>query len=322
MLSGQQRASLRETYGNELKELGAKYKDIVVLDSDLSSSTKTAIFGKEFPDRFFNMGIAEQSMVATAAGLALSGKKVFASTFAVFLMRTYEQMRQSVCYNNLDVNFVVTHAGITVGQDGATHQILEDVGIMSGLPNMKVTVPVDSVETKSVIDYIAEKGKGPNFVRLSREKFPVLNEPDYTFRPGIGKTFKDGSDITIIGMGVMVSFALQAAEKLKKKGIDARVINMSSIKPIDKKLILKAAKETGNIVTVEEHSIFNGLGSRVAEVTSEGYPVPVWRLGMKDTFGKSGNGWELFDYFHLGVDDIVKCAESCFREGPKYENFS
>lgn len=320
MLTGQ-RASLRETYGNELKELGAKHKDIVVLDADLSSSTKTSIFAKEYPDRFFNMGIAEQSMVATAAGLALSGKKVFASTFAVFLMRTYEQMRQSVCYNNLDVNFVVTHAGITVGQDGATHQILEDVGIMTGLPNMKVTVPVDSIETKSVIDYIAEKGKGPNFVRLTREKFPVLNEPDYEFRPGVAHTFKDGDDITIIGMGVMVSFALQAAEKLKKKGIDARVINMGSIKPIDRGIILKAAKETGNIVTAEEHSILNGLGSRVAEVTSEGYPVPVWRLGMNDTFGKSGNGWELFDYFHLGVDDIVKFTESCFREGPKYENF-
>ncbi len=316
-----ERASLRETYGNELRELGEKYKDIVVLDSDLSSSTKTSIFGKAFPDRFFNMGIAEQSMVATAAGLALSGKKVFASTFAVFLMRTYEQMRQSVCYNNLDVNFVVTHAGITVGQDGATHQILEDVGIMTGLPNMKVTVPVDSIETKSVIDYIAEKGKGPNVVRLSREKFPVLNEPDYEFKPGVAHTFKDGDDVTIIGMGVMVSFALQAAEKLKKKGIDARVINMSSIKPLDKNAILKAAKETGNIVTVEEHSVLNGLGSRVAEATSEGYPVPVWRMGMNDTFGKSGDGWELFDYFHLGVDDIVKFTESCFREGPKYENF-
>lgn len=310
----EQRASLRETYGNELKELGARYKNIVVMDADLSSSTKTALFGKTFPDRFFNMGIAEQSMVSTAAGLALSGKKVFASTFAVFLMRTYEQLRQSICYNNLDVNFVVTHAGITVGEDGATHQIVEDVGIMTGLPNMKVTVPVDSIETKSVIDYIAEKGKGPNYVRLSREKFPVLNEPDYEFKPGVSQTFKDGDDITLIGMGVMVSFALQAAEKLKKKGIDARVINMSSIKPIDRDAILKAAKDTGHIVTVEEHSILNGLGSRVAEITSEGHPVPVWRLGMRDTFGKSGKGWELFDYFHLGVDDIVKCSENCFRE--------
>lgn len=316
MLMGQAQ-SLREAYGEEIKALGSRYKDIVVMDADLSTSTKTAIFGKAFPDRFFNMGIAEQSMVATAAGLALSGKKVFASTFAVFLMRTYEQIRQSVCYNNLDVNFVVTHSGITVGEDGATHQIVEDVGVMSGIPNMKVTVPVDSIETRSVIDYIAEKGKGPNFVRLTREKFPVLNEPGYEFQPGKSQTFKDGSDLTIIGMGSMVSFALKAAEELKGKGIDARVINMSSIKPIDKAAIVKAARETGKIVTVEEHSIYNGLGSRVAEVTSEECPVPVWRLGMRDTFGKSGKGWELFDYFHMGVDDIVKMAENCFREEPK-----
>ncbi len=313
--------SLRDAYGEELKALGAKYKNLVVLDADLSSSTKTSIFGKAYPDRFFNMGIAEQSMVATAAGLSLSGKKVFASTFAVFLMRTYEQMRQSVCYNNLDVNFVVTHSGITVGEDGATHQIVEDVGIMSGLPNMKVTVPVDSIETRSVIEFLAEKGRGPNFVRLSREKFPVLNDKGYEFKQGKSHTFKDGDDVTIIGMGVMVSFALEAAEQLKNKGIDARVINMSSIKPIDRQAIVKAAKETGHIVTVEEHSIYNGLGSRVAEVTSEEYHVPVWRLGMKDTFGKSGKGWELFDYFHMGVDDIVKLTEGCFREEPRYENF-
>ena len=260
-------------------------------------------------------------MVATAAGFALSGKKVFASTFAVFLTRTYEQMRQSVCYNNLDVNFVVTHAGITVGEDGATHQIVEDVGILSGLPNMKVVVPVDSVETRSVIDYLVESGKGPYYVRLSREKFPVLNGPGYEFKPGRAIVMKDGQDITIIGMGVMVSFALQAAEQLKNKGIDARVINMSSIKPIDRKAIVDAARQTGKIVTVEEHSIYNGLGSRVAEVVTEESPVPVWRLGMRDTFGKSGKSWELFDYFHMGIDDIAKFAEACFREEPRYEDF-
>ncbi len=314
--------SLRDTYGEELKKLGSIHKDIVVLDADLSSSTKTGLFGKEFPERFFNMGISEQSMVSAAAGLALSGKKVFASTFAVFLMRTYEQLRQSICYNNVSANFVVTHAGITVGEDGATHQIVEDVGIMAGLPNMKVTVPVDSIETRSVIDYLVEKGSGPNYVRLSREKFPVLNEPDYQFRPGKSVTFLDGSDITIIGMGVMVSFALKAAEVLRRRGISARVINMSSIKPIDRGAILKAARETGKIVTVEEHSIFNGLGSRVAEIISEEYPVKVARLGVNDSFGKSGKSWELFEYFHMGVDDIVKTAETCFREEPKYENIS
>ncbi len=314
--------SLRDTYGEELKKLGSIHKDIVVLDADLSSSTKTGLFGKEFPERFFNMGISEQSMVSAAAGLALSGKKVFASTFAVFLMRTYEQLRQSICYNNVSANFVVTHAGITVGEDGATHQIVEDVGIMAGLPNMKVTVPVDSIETRSVIDYLVEKGSGPNYVRLSREKFPVLNEPDYQFRPGKSVTFLDGSDITIIGMGVMLSFALKAAEVLRGRGISARVINMSSIKPIDRGAILKAARDTGKIVTVEEHSIFNGLGSRVAEIVSEEYPVKVARLGMNDSFGKSGKSWELFEYFHMGVDDIVKTAETCFREEPKYENIS
>lgn len=316
-----QNESLRDAYGDELTILGGKNRNIVALDADLSTSTKTAKFGKTYPDRFFNMGIAEQSMVSTAAGLALSGKKVFASTFAVFLMRTYEQLRQSICYNNLDVNFVVTHAGITVGEDGATHQIIEDVGVTSGLPNMKVTVPVDSIETRSLIDFLAEKGKGPNYVRLSREKFPVLNDKDYEFKQGHAHTFKDGEDITIIGMGIMVSFALQAAEQLKGKGIDARVINMSSIKPIDRQAIVKAARETGKIVTVEEHSIYNGLGSRVAEVASEEYPVPVRRLGMRDTFGKSGKAWELFDYFHMGVEDIVKLTESCFREEPRNENF-
>ncbi len=191
----------------------------MVLDADLSTSTKTALFGKKYPDRFFNMGIAEQSMVTTAAGLALSGKIVFASTFAVFLMRTYEQIRQSVCYNNLNVKFVVTHAGITVGEDGATHQIIEDVGIMSGLPNMRVIVPVDSVETTSVIEYLVEETKTPYYVRLSREKFPpILNDESYEYRPGRSVTFKDGSDITIVAMGVMVSMALKAAETLKSRG--------------------------------------------------------------------------------------------------------
>ena len=314
--------SLREAYGEELKRLGAIHKDLVVLDADLSSSTKTAIFGREFPERFFNMGISEQSMVTAAAGLALSGKKVFASTFAVFLTRTYEQIRQSVCYNNLPVNFVVTHSGITVGEDGATHQIVEDVGIMSGLPNMKVTVPVDSIETRSVINYLVENGNGPNYVRLTREKFPVINDAGYTFKPGKSTTVLDGSDITIIGMGVMVSFAMEAAGILKGRGISARVINMSSIKPMDRAAVIKAAKETGKIVTVEEHSIYNGLGSRVSEIVSEEYPVQVARLGMNDSFGKSGKSWELFEYFHMGVDDIVKITEACFREEHRYENFS
>ena len=314
--------SLREAYGNELVSLGKKDPNVVVLDADLSSSTRTGIFGKEFPDRFFNMGISEQSMVTAAAGLALSGKKVFASTFAVFLMRTYEQIRQSVCYNNLDVKFVTTHAGITVGEDGATHQIIEDIGVMAGLPHMSVIVPVDAVETRSVIRYVHDYTVSPYYVRLTREKFPVLNDPDYEYVPRKSVTFKDGSDLTIIGCGVMVSFALKAAEQLKGKGIDARVINMSSIKPMDREAVVKAASETGRILTVEEHSIYNGLGSRVAEIVGEEYPVLVHRMGMHDTFGKSGKSWELFDYFHLGVPDIVRNAESVFREEKKFESVS
>ena len=305
--------SLREAYGNELAALGGKNKDIVVLDADLSSSTKTSVFGKKFPDRFYNMGISEQSMVSTAAGLSLSGKTVFASTFAVFLSNTYNVIRQSICYNEAPVNFVVTHSGITVGEDGPTHQILEDVGIMSGLPNMKVIVPVDSVETISVTDYLAEKKTSPYYVRLTREKFPVLNGKDYEFQEGKSVTFRDGSDITIMAYGIMVSFALKAAEILKGKGIDARVINMSSIKPLDREAVVKAARETGRIVTAEEHSIYNGLGSRVAEVAGEEYPVPILRIGMPDIFGKSGKGMELFDYFHIGVNDIVEKTDKFFR---------
>ena len=309
--------SLREKYGETIVKLGEKHPDIVVLDADLSSSTKTAAFGKKFPDRFFNMGISEQSMVSSAAGLALSGKRVFVSTFAVFLMRTYEQIRQSICYNNVNVKFVVTHAGITVGEDGATHQIIEDVGIMSGLPNMKVIVPVDSVETMSVIEYLTEETTTPYYVRLTREKFPVLNEPDYKFKEGKSVTFREGKDLTIFANGAMVSFSLNAAEELRTHGIDVRVINLSTVKPIDREAIIKAAKETGKIVTAEEHSIYNGIGSRVCEVVSEEYPVIVKRLGMRDTFGKSGKSWELFDYFHMGVQDIVKLGLECFREDKK-----
>jgi transketolase len=265
------------------------------------------------------MGISEQSMVTAAAGLALAGKKVFASTFAVFLTRTYEQIRQSICYNNLDVKLVVTHAGLTVGEDGATHQIVEDVGIMSGLPNMHVVVPGDSVETSAVIRCLYEKSKTPFYVRLSREKFPVVTDKGYEFKLGKGVVLRDGSDLTIMTYGAMIDFSLKAAVQLKAKGIDVRVINMSSIKPIDRNLIVKAARETGRIVTAEEHSIYNGLGSRVAEIVTEEYPVPMRRIGMRDNFGKSGKSWELFDYFHMSAEDIAKASEECFRV-ERYEN--
>ncbi len=305
--------SLREAYGQELVRIGRSDEKIVVLDADLSSSTRTAIFGNEFPDRFFNMGISEQSMVTTAAGLALSGKKPFASTFAIFLMRAYEQIRQSICYNNVNVKFVVTHGGITVGEDGATHQIMEDVGVMAGLPNMRVIVPADSIETGSVIDFIADEN-GPYYVRLSREKFPVINDEKYDFHIGKATTLRDGSDVAIIADGIMVSKALEAASSLKEKGIEARVINMSSIKPVDTDSIIKAASETGRIVTAEEHSIYNGLGSRVAEIVSEKHPAIVKRIGMRDVFGHSGKAWELFGYFHMDVKDIINNAIMSIEE--------
>ena len=300
--------SLREAYGDELVKLGSKNSNIVVLDADLSTSTKTELFWKNYPDRFFNMGISEQSMVTTAAGLALSGKKVFASTFAVFLSRTYEQIRQSVCYNNVPVNFVVTHSGISVGEDGPTHQMLEDVGIMSGLPNMYVIVPADSVETRRVIDYLADSGNSPHYVRLTREKFPVIYDNDYQFIEGKSSLLNDGDDITIIAYGIMVSFALKAAELLKKHDIRARVINMSSIKPIDVNAVIKSARETERIITAEEHSIYNGLGSRVSEIVAEHEYARVKRFGMNDIFGKSGKGMELFDYFHIGYKDLFNTA--------------
>jgi transketolase len=217
---------------------------------------------------------------------------------------------------------VVTHAGITVGEDGATHQIVEDVGIMSGLPNMKVIVPVDSIETRSVINYLYENVRTPSYTRLTREKFPVLNDGDYNFILGKATTMRDGNDVAIIANGAMVSFSLQAAMELKTKGIDARVINMSSVKPIDRDAIIKAARETGHIITAEEHSIYNGLGSRVAEVVTQEYPVYVHRIGMNDTFGKSGSAWELFDYFHMGISNIVHASESIFREEKKNANIS
>ncbi len=306
--------SLRDAYSRTLIDLGHLDERVMVFDADLSSSTKTWRFGKEFPERFFNMGISEQSMVTAAAGAALSGKVVFASTFAVFLSRAYEQIRQSICYNRANVKFVTTHAGITVGEDGATHQMIEDVGIMSGLPVMSVVVPADSVETVSMLYFLHDKTDGPFYVRLSREKFPVINDDDYEFRLGHSTTLRDGSDLTIFSYGATVSLSLQASEILASRGVDARVINMSSIKPLDSDAVIKASVDTGRIITVEEHSIINGLGSRVAEVLSENKPSRLVRMGMRDEFGKSGHSWELFDYFHIGVDDIVKTSEKLMKE--------
>ncbi len=293
--------SPRKAYGETLIELGKEREDIVVMDADLSTSTKTAMFGKEFPERFFNVGLQEQNMMGIAAGLARSGKTVFASSFAVFATgRAYDQVRQSIAYPKLNVKIVATHGGVTVGEDGASHQMIEDLGLMCGLPNMRVIAPLDSNEVRRVIRFVA-KEDGPFYVRLTRTALPNLTSADDEFEFGKGKVMRDGSDATIIALGIEVSYSLLAAEILKNEGYDIRVINMSTIKPIDKDIIVKAAKDTGAIMTVEDHSIYNGLGSRVAEVLVENYPVPMRRHGMKDVFGRSGKWNVLLE--HYGMDD-------------------
>ncbi len=293
--------SPRKAYGSTLVELGREREDIVVLDADLSTSTKTAMFGKEFPDRFFNVGLQEQNMMGIAAGLARSGKTVFASSFAVFATgRAYDQVRQSIAYPKLNVKIVATHGGVTVGEDGASHQMIEDIGLMCGLPNMRVIVPVDSNEVRRVIRFVASQ-EGPFYVRLTRTALPNLTNPEDEFLFGKGIVMRDGSDATIIATGIEVSYSLLAAEILKKEGYDIRVVNMSTIKPIDKEIVVRAARETGMIMTVEDHNIYNGLGSRVAEVLVENYPVPMRRHGMKDVFGRSGKWNVLLE--HYGMDD-------------------
>lgn len=296
----------RDAYGEALKELGKQNKDIVVLDADLSGSTKTAMFKKEYPDRFFNVGIAEQNLIGTAAGLAAAGKIPFASTFAMFATgRAFEIIRNSVCYPNLNVKIAATHAGLTVGEDGATHQALEDISIMRSLPNMVVLSPCDAVETKQCILKAAQHN-GPVYIRLGRAKVPVILDENYNFEIGKGTELKEGNDVTIIATGVMVEKALAASESLLKEGVGVRVVNMASIKPIDQEIIIKAAKETKGIVTVEEHSIIGGLGSAVSEVVVENHPTKVKRIGTEDVFGESGKGPELLEKYGLSVENIIK----------------
>ena len=300
--------SQRKTYGKALVELGKTRKDIVVLDADLSSSTQTAMFAEVFPERFFNVGIAEANMMDTAAGLAASGKTVFASTFAVFgTGRCYDQIRQSIAYPKMNVKIVVTHAGITVGGDGASHQIVEDIALMRVLPHMTVIVPADAPETRAVIMKIVEN-KNPTFVRIGRADVPTITDPEEDFEIGKAQVIRDGTDVTLIGTGIMVSRCLLAAEELKKHKIDARVINMSTIKPLDEKTIVKAARETGAIVTAEEHSILEGLGSAVAMTLGENASVPMRRVGIPDTFGESGDCEELMAKYGLTAENIVEAT--------------
>ncbi len=303
-----EKKSIRGQYGETLALLGEKYKDIVVLDADLSGSTKTKVFAKKFPDRFFNIGVSEQDMIGTAAGFAVAGKIPFASTFAIFATgRAWEPIRQSVAYSKVNVKIVASHGGITVGEDGGSHQSIEDIALMRVLPNMTVIVPADATEMRKVLETVVDYN-GPVYVRSSRIDFPVLYDNTYTFTIGKGDVIREGTDATIVACGFMVSQALAAGDLLGKRGIRPRIINMSSIKPIDTAILVKAAQETGGIVTAEEHSIIGGLGSAVAEVVSEECHVPVKRIGVQDCFGISGKPNELLEYFGLTPEDIERAV--------------
>lgn len=337
------KASTREAYGLALFKLGEKNKNIVALDADLSCSTQTAIFSKLFENnselclknreaceklretcekdrealidkkRFFNMGVAEQDMIGTAAGLAISGKIPFASTFAIFATgRAWEQIRQSVCYSNLNVNIVATHGGITVGEDGATHHAVEDLALMRVLPNMTVIVPSDYHEVTQVIN-TAVSHDGPCYIRLSRPNTLVINEEKTPFSLGKARTLREGKDVTLIGIGLMVAVCLEAADFLAKEGISARVINMSTLKPLDTDTVISAAKDTGAIVTAEEHSIIGGLGSAVAETLSTQFPVPLKIVGVSDKFGTSGKPDLLLKEYGLTSQDIKDAALAAIR---------
>lgn len=304
----------REAYGAALVELGRKNPDVVVLDADLAKSTKTAGFGKEFPARFFDMGIAEQNMIGTAAGLAAAGKVPFASSFAVFATgRVYDQVRNSIAYPRLNVKIAATHAGITVGEDGASHQMVEDIALMRALPNMTVFVPADAVETRAAVMAAAEMD-GPVYIRLGRSGVPVLHdENNFKFEPGRAVTLRDGSDVTVVACGIMAAAALEAAEQLAGEGVSVRVLDVHTIKPLDVQAVVDAAKATGAVVTAEEHNIIGGLGSAVTEALAENHPVPVRRVGVQDTFGESGKPAELLEKYGLTPANIIQAVRTVSR---------
>ena len=301
----------RDAYGQTLVELGNEREDIVVMDADLAAATKTGMFKKAHPDRFFNAGIAEGNMMSIAAGLAACGKTVFASSFAMFATgRAFEQIRNSIAYPHLNVKIAASHAGVSVGEDGATHQCCEDIGIMRTIPGMVILNPADAPEAKAAVRAAAEY-KGPVYLRLGRLAVPVFNEENVGFEIGKGKVMREGTDVTVIATGLEVNEAMIAADTLQAEGISVRVVNMATIKPIDKDIILKAAAETGAIVTAEEHNIIGGLGSAVAEVLCEsGKPVPMLRVGVEDTFGRSGPALELLELYGLTAPHIVEKAKA------------
>ena len=295
----------REAYGEALAELGKINENVVVLDADLSGSTKTNVFKKAFPERHFNVGIAEADLVGTAAGLAASGKIAFASTFAMFAAgRAFEQIRNTVAYPKLNVKIAPTHAGISVGEDGASHQSVEDIALMRSIPGMVVLSPADAVETKKMV-FAAAEYDGPVYIRMGRLGVPVLFDDNYDFQIGIANTLRDGKDVTIAATGLMVAEAVKAAEELEKEGVSVRVINVGTIKPLDGETILKAAQETKFIVTAEEHSVIGGLGSAVSEFLSEVHPTKVKKVGIYDKFGQSGTGEELLQKYELTAEKLI-----------------
>jgi transketolase len=300
--------STRVEYGKVLAELGQAHPEIVVLDADLSGSTQTVRFAKIFQDRFFNVGIAEQDMMGTAAGLALGGMLPFASTFAIFATgRAWEQVRQTIAYGNLNVKIVASHGGVTVGEDGGSHQAIEDLALMRILPNMAVLVPADGPETRAMVHW-AVTYQGPVYIRTSRVPFPVIHDNSYTFELGRGHILREGNDVTLAGIGLMVHQCLAAADLLAKQGISARVLNISCLKPLDWELVVESARRTGCMVTAEEHLASGGLGSAVSEVLSESCPTPLRRVGIRDTFGLSGKPDDLLKHFGLTPEDITRAA--------------
>ena len=302
----EEKKATRQSYGETLEKIGEKYKDIVVLDADLSSATKTINFAKKFPERFFDIGIAEADMMSTSAGFATTGKVPYVSTFAVFAVgRGYDQIRNSICYPNLNVKICSTHAGITVGEDGATHQMLEDISIMRTLPNMKVLSPADDTQTRWAIEE-AYRQKGPVYVRLSRLARPIIYDENQKFEFGKMIQIGGGTEATIFATGDILVEAIKAKEELEKQGINIRVVDVHTIKPIDEEMIIKCAKETKRLISIEDHSIIGGLGSAISEVLTSKYPAKLERIGIKDEFGRSGKAEELIKYYKLDAESIIK----------------
>jgi len=305
----------RDAYGATLAALGHEDERIVVLTADLAGSTKTDLFAKEHPKRFFNMGVAEADMMGVAAGLAMSGYRPFASTFAVFATgKAWEQVRQVIAYPNTPVRIVATHAGLTVGEDGASHQMLEDIANMRVLPNMTVIVPADAIEARAVTRFVAGYDEGPVYIRLARAKFPVILKEDYAFELGKASTLAEGTDVSLFACGVMVSTALEARDKLAKEGIFVEVVNVSTIKPLDKETLLTSAKKTGAVVTAEEHQVSGGLGSAVCELLSEELPTRVVRVGVHDRFGQSGSADALITHYGLDTSGLLAAIKQVLRQ--------